>query len=84
MKIRQYVRKSLLFAIGSSYEKIWREFNSSLGKEDVNFLQSVILISMLFDEQAVETSVTAFPRWSGMGFSSAPSIPKMLAATSLF
>lgn len=50
MKIRQYVRNSLLFAIGSSYEKIWRGFNSSLRKEEVNFLQAVILISMMLEE----------------------------------
>jgi DNA-binding MarR family transcriptional regulator len=51
MKIRQYVRKSLLFAICTSYEKIWRDFNASLRKEQINFLQAVILISMMFEEQ---------------------------------
>jgi DNA-binding MarR family transcriptional regulator len=52
MKIRQYVGKSLLFALGSGYEKIWRGFSSSLRKEEVNFLQAVILISMLFEEES--------------------------------
>jgi len=57
MKIRQYVGKSLLFAICSSYEKIWREFNTTLRKEEVNFLQAVILISMMLEERS-EKAIT--------------------------
>jgi DNA-binding MarR family transcriptional regulator len=60
MKIEQYVKKSLLFAIGSSYNRIWRELNLRLQEQKLNILQAMILISLFFeDPEAVNPSSLA-------------------------
>ncbi len=55
MKIQKYVEKSLLFAIGTSYDAIWRNLNTQLKKEECNFLQAMILISLFFEESETVT-----------------------------
>lgn len=50
MKIQQYVRNSLILAIGSNYDTVWRDLNSKLKKENCNLLQAVILISIFFEQ----------------------------------
>jgi DNA-binding MarR family transcriptional regulator len=60
MKIKSYVQNSLLLAIGTSYDTIWRDLNFKLKKEDCNLLQAVILISLFFEESdSVTPSVLA-------------------------
>ena len=62
LKIQQYVSKSLIFAIGTSYDAIWRDFSKRLRKENCGFLHAVILISLVFEEdrgQAVTPSQLA-------------------------
>ncbi|MEW6055348.1 MAG: MarR family transcriptional regulator [Bdellovibrionota bacterium] len=55
MKIEQYIKRSLLLAIGSSYDSVWRDLNSKLQKEDCNLLQAVILISIFFEPSETVT-----------------------------
>ena len=55
LKINQYVEKSLLFAIGSSYATIWRKLNVQLKSEQCNLLQAVILISVFFEKSSQVT-----------------------------
>ena len=50
MKITQYVNNSLLLAIGSGYDTVWRDLNLRLKKEDCNLLQALILISIFFEQ----------------------------------
>ncbi len=49
MKIENYVQNSLLLAIGTSYDTIWRDLNLKLKKENCNLLQALILISLFFE-----------------------------------
>jgi DNA-binding MarR family transcriptional regulator len=60
MKIKNYVQNSLLLAIGTSYDTIWRDLNFKLKEENCNLLQAVILISLFFEESdSVTPSVLA-------------------------
>jgi DNA-binding MarR family transcriptional regulator len=49
MRIREYVNKSLLFAIAANYDAVWRDFNARLRKEQCNFLEAMILIALFFE-----------------------------------
>lgn len=55
MKIQQYVSNSLILAIGSNYDTVWRDLNLRLKKERCNLLQAVILISIFFEERETVT-----------------------------
>jgi DNA-binding MarR family transcriptional regulator len=52
MRIQEYVGRSLLFAIATSYDSIWRDFNARLRKERCNFLEGMILIALFFEPDA--------------------------------
>jgi DNA-binding MarR family transcriptional regulator len=52
MKIQEFTRRSLLLAIGSSYDTILRDLNTHLRKEDCSLLQALILISLFFESTA--------------------------------
>lgn len=55
MKIKNYVQNSLLLAIGTSYDTVWRDLNYKLRAESCNFLQAVILISIFFEDSGAVT-----------------------------
>src|SRR5215210_7360580 len=50
MKIQQYINSSLILAIGSNYDTVWRDLNAQLKQEHCNLLQAVILISIFFEQ----------------------------------
>jgi DNA-binding MarR family transcriptional regulator len=58
MKIKQYIQRSLLLAIGTSYDTVWKELNTRLRKEECNLLQAIILISIFFEPSETVTPST--------------------------
>lgn len=51
MKIKNYLNSSPLVAINYAYEKTIPKINKHLKKNNLNLLQSLVLISLFFDEQ---------------------------------
>ena len=51
MQIKEYVGKSLLFAISANYDSVWRDFSARLRKEHCNFIEAMILIALFFESQ---------------------------------
>jgi DNA-binding MarR family transcriptional regulator len=58
MQIREYVKKSLLFAIAANYDAVWRDFNARLRKEHCNFLEAMILIALFFETREMRKTGT--------------------------
>lgn len=50
MKIEKYLSASPIFAISVAHERIISDVNRRLGKEEVNILQGLILVALVFEE----------------------------------
>jgi DNA-binding MarR family transcriptional regulator len=55
MKIQKFVSGSLILAIGSNYDTVWRDLNEKLKEESCNLLQAIILIAIFFEQSEAVT-----------------------------
>lgn len=55
MKITKYLHASPIFALNTAYEAIVSSINRDLKSEDINLLQGLVLISLLFEEKETIT-----------------------------
>lgn len=56
MIIDMFAKQSMLLAINCGYERVIRKINADLKKDGCNFLQSLILIAILFEKKSVTPS----------------------------
>lgn len=59
MKIEKYLNASPLFALHWGSETIFKDLNRLLHKEDVNFLQALLLLTLFFEQGPVQPSTMA-------------------------
>ncbi len=50
MKLRRYLEESPIYALNNAYEVLLSHINKVLKKEDVNFLQGLVLTALFFEE----------------------------------
>lgn len=55
MRIQEFISKSYIFAIGHSYDAIWRKFNARLKARGCNMTEALVLVSLYFEENREAT-----------------------------
>lgn len=50
MKIEEFISQSFIFAIGHSYNVVWRQFNTRLRKNGCSISEALVLIAIYFED----------------------------------